>query len=31
MDNKTNYFELLDGSKLEGFPYVCPSNPISSW
>ena len=21
MDNKTNYFELLDGSKLEGFPY----------
>ncbi len=30
MDNKTNYFELLDGSKLEGFPYVCPSNPISN-
>ena len=30
MDNKTNYFELLDGSMLEGYPIANPSAPISN-
>ncbi len=30
MDNKTNYFELLDGSMLEGYPVANPSAPVSN-
>lgn len=30
MDNKTNCFELLDGSILEGYPVANPSDPVSN-
>lgn len=30
MDNRTNFFELLDGSKLEGYPSANPLAPISN-
>lgn len=30
MNNTTNLFELLDGSKLEGYPSANPSMPISN-
>lgn len=30
MDNKTNCFELLDGSKLKGYPSANPLTPVSN-
>lgn len=30
MDNKTNFFELLDGSKLDGYLSANPLTPVSN-